>query len=99
MLLLFVASCAGPQPVKVVKGAPPMPKIEPHPEPILAAIPSELPPVNLNDPIDLAILSAQVRFEKGEDYYKQGFLKRAKDEFNAAIDVVLATAASYPKEP
>src|SRR5581483_11816304 len=36
---------------------------------------------------------------KGEELYKQGFLKKAKDEFNGAIDVILDTSESYPKEP
>lgn len=65
----------------------------------MAAIPSQLPEINFNDPIELTILEAQTRFEKGEGLYQQGFLKRAKDEFNGAIDLVLDTAASYPKEP
>jgi membrane-bound lytic murein transglycosylase D len=78
---------------------PSIPHVEAHPEPLVAEIPSKLPEVNFNDPIYLAILEAQTRFEKGEDLYKQGFLKRAKDEFNAAVDLVLDTAGSYPKEP
>ena len=61
-------------------------------------IPTELPEINFDDPVDMAILEAQLRFEKGQDLYKQGSLKRAKDEFNAAIDLILDTAASHPKE-
>src|SRR5207237_688513 len=57
-----------------------------------------LPKINFDDPIDMAILEAQLRFEKGQDLYKQGFLKRAKDEFNGAIDLILDRAATYPKE-
>ena len=42
LLLLFLTSCATPQPAKIVKvSPPPIPKIEAHPEPILAAIPAE----------------------------------------------------------
>ena len=98
-LILLLAACSAP-PAKVVKVAPPaMPKIEAHPEPLVAEIPSKLPEINFNDPVVLAILEAQTRFEKGEQLYQQGFLKRAKEEFNGAIDVVLDTAGNYQKEP
>jgi membrane-bound lytic murein transglycosylase D len=97
--LLLLASCSAPTP-KVVKVAPPtLSTVEAHPEPLLAEIPSQLPEFNFNDPVDRAILEAQTRFETGEDLYKRGFLKRAKEEFNAAIDVVLDTAGSYQNEP
>ena len=98
-MLLLLASCGAP-PAKVVKVLPPpIPKIEQHVEPLIAAIPSELPQVNFNDPVDLAIFEAQLRFEKGEELYKSGFLKRAKDEFNGAVDVILETAGVYQGEP
>jgi membrane-bound lytic murein transglycosylase D len=72
-----------------------MPKIEPHAEPIPAALPSELPHINFDDPVDVAILEAQMHFEKGDDLYKQGFLKRAKEEFNAAVDLILEVSDTY----
>src|SRR6516162_7195314 len=98
-LILLLAACTAP-PAKVVKVAPPaMPKVEAHPEPLVAEIPSKLSEINFNDPVVLAILEAQTRFEKGEQLYQQGFLKRAKEEFNGAIDVVLDTAGNYQKEP
>src|SRR4030095_11046397 len=56
------------------------------------------PQVNANDPIELTILQARMRFEKGEELYGQGFLKRAKDEFNSAIDLILETAFDHPNE-
>src|SRR5216117_3026217 len=100
-VLLLLTSCGAPPPAKVIKVVPPpMPKIEQqHVDPLIAAIPAELPQVNFNDSVDLAIIEAQLRFEKGEDLYKNGFLKRAKDEFNGAIDVILETAGTYQKEP
>lgn len=99
-LALFLSACSAPAP-KVVKVTPPPTAlhIEAHPEPIVAAVPSELPEVNFNDPVDLAILEAQTRFQKGETLYEQGFLKKAKDEFNGAIDLILDTADSYHNEP
>jgi membrane-bound lytic murein transglycosylase D len=100
LILPLLAACKASTPVKAVKVAPPpMPAIQQHVEPVSATIPSQLPQVNFNDPIDITILQAQLRFEKGEDLYKQGFLKRAKEEFNSAVDVILETTAAYPKEP
>lgn len=97
--LLLLASCSTTSP-KAVKVVPPsIPHIEAHPEPLVAEIPSKLPEINFNDPVSLAILEAQTRFQKGEDLYKQGFLKGAKEEFNSAIDLVLDTAGNYQKEP
>jgi membrane-bound lytic murein transglycosylase D len=76
-----------------------MPKIVPHAEPIVAQIPSELPQINFNDPVEVAILEARIRFEKGDEYYKQGFLGQAKEEFNAAVDVILETSDRHHNEP
>src|SRR5437899_8440994 len=98
---LILAGCAIKDPVKSVKVAPPpVPILElQHVEPVEAAVSGQLAQINFNDPVDLAVLQAQLRFDKGEDLYKQGFLKRAKDEFNSAIDLVLETSESYQKEP
>ena len=60
-------------------------------------LPSELSQINFDDPVDVAIFQAQFRFEKGEDLYKQGSLKRAKEEFDSAIDLILETAATSPQ--
>jgi membrane-bound lytic murein transglycosylase D len=100
LTLLVLAACTKAVPTKVVKVAPlpPLPHIDQHVEPLLAAVPAELPRVNFNDPVNLAILEAQLRFERGENLYRQGFLKRAKDEFDGAVDLVLETSAAFPKE-
>ena len=75
-----------------------MPKIDAHPEATPMPIPTELRQVNFDNPVDVAILESRMRFEKGEELYKQGFLKRAKEEFNGAVDRILDAAATYPKE-
>jgi membrane-bound lytic murein transglycosylase D len=99
-ILLLLTSCGMPPAAKVVKVAPPpIPKIEQHVEPLVAAVPAELPQINFNDPVDLAVFEAQLQFTKGEDFYKNGFLRRAKEEFNGAIDQILETAGVYQKEP
>jgi membrane-bound lytic murein transglycosylase D len=101
-LAALLVSCASPAP-KTVKVTPPalrqLPNIDRQVDPIAAALPSELPQVNFNDPVDMSILGAQLRFAKGEELSKQGSVKQAKDEFNSAIDLILETAANYPKEP
>jgi membrane-bound lytic murein transglycosylase D len=99
-LALVVASCSTPPPAKTAKVVPPpIPRVESHAEPIPAPIPSVLPQINFNDPIAVTILEAQIRFEKGDDLYKQGFLKRAKDEFNAAVDLILDASETHRNEP
>src|SRR5215471_7216392 len=99
-LICGLTACSTPAPKAVRVTAPPTPPhVEAHPEPIVAAIPSKLPEVNLNDPVQLAISEAQARFEKGQGLYKDGSLKKAKDEFNAAIDVILDTSGQYQKDP
>src|SRR5216684_2937856 len=81
--LLVLAACAKAVPINVVKVVPPpLPHIEHHVEPLVTPIPTQLPKVNFNDPIDLAILEAQLRFERGENLYENGFLKQAKEEFD-----------------
>jgi hypothetical protein len=40
-----------------------------------------------------------LRFEHGEQLYRQGFLKQAKEEFDGAIDLLLDLANVYPAEP
>lgn len=97
---LFLVSCSAPPPKAVKVAPPPLPKIElQHVEPVAMAVPAQLPQVNFNDPIDLAITEAQLRFEKGADLYRNGFLKRSKEEFDGAIDLILETAGTYSKEP
>ncbi len=100
LTLLVLAACTKAVPTKVVKVAPPppLPHIDQHVEPLVAAVPAELPRVNFNDPVDLAILEAQLRFERGENLYRQGFLKRAKEEFDGAVDLILETSATFPRE-
>jgi len=75
-----------------------MPVIRQHVEPVPAAVPTQLPQLNFNDPIDVAILQSRLRFQHGEDLYKQGLLKRAKEEFNSAVDLLLETSAKYTKQ-
>src|SRR5262249_23142301 len=96
--LLSLASCAGStsKPVKVLP--PPMPIIDQHVDPIASALPTELQQVNFNDPVELAVFQARFRFDQGETLYKQGSLKRAKEEFNRAVDLILDTAEDHPNE-
>src|SRR2546427_11313074 len=103
--LVVVAACTKAAPTQVVKvPPPPLPRIEQHAEPVAAGIPgelakiAELPKINPSDPIDLTILEAQLQFERGENLYKQGFLQRAKQEFDGAVDLVLDAAQTFPND-
>jgi peptidoglycan lytic transglycosylase D len=97
---VLMASCKSAPAAKTVKVTPPRTPVlkQQHVDPVQAAVPTQLKQLNFNDPVDLAILQAQMRFNKGESLYKQGFPKRAKEEFNSAVDLMLEAAATYPKE-
>jgi len=98
--LLALASCQTKAPTRQARVASPsLPVIRQHVEPVPATLPDQLPQLNFNDPIDLAIFQTRLRFQQGEDLYKQGLLKRAKEQFNSAVDLLLETSAKYPKEP
>src|SRR5438552_9546761 len=102
-MLLVVAACTKAVPRQVVRVAPatpppPLSHIEQHVEPLVAAIPAELPQISVNDPIDLKILEARLHFERGENLYKQGFLRGAKEEFDRAVDLILDAAQAFPKD-
>jgi len=100
LILPVLAACKTATPTKPVTLAPPPPPMmeRRHVEPVAVAVPAQLPQVNFNNPVDLAILQAQLRFEKGEELFKQGFLTRAKEEFNAAVDLILETSSIHPKD-
>jgi len=105
LTVAVVPACTKAVPTQVVKVAPaPLPQMEQHAEPLNAAIPAELskivelPKTTVGDPIDLMILEAQLQFERGENLYKQGFLQRAKQEFDGAVDLVLEAAQTFPKD-
>jgi membrane-bound lytic murein transglycosylase D len=100
LTLLAMAACqpkAQVRPARVV--TPSLPSAGRHVEPLIAPVPTQLPQLNFNDPIDLAILQTRLRFQRGEELYKQGLLKRAKEEFNSAVDLLLETSAKYPRQP
>src|SRR5262245_50752744 len=97
--MVVMTSCRTSAPVKAARTVPPKtPAVPQHVEPVAAALPSKLSEVNFDDPVELAILQARLRFQHGEDLYKKGQLKRAKEEFNSAIDLILETSAKYPKQ-
>src|SRR5207249_8755881 len=102
-MLFSVAACTKAVPRQAVSVAPPTPPpplshIEQHVEPLVAAIPADLPQIRVSDPIDLKILEARQHFELGENLYKQGFLRGAKEEFDRAVDLILDAAQTFPKD-
>ena len=103
LILTFpvVAACKSVVPLEEARvvAPPPMPVIRQHVEPVTMPVANLMQRENPIDPIALIIVEAQLRFERGEDLYKQGFLKRAKDEFDSAIDILLESSSVHQKEP
>jgi membrane-bound lytic murein transglycosylase D len=97
LTLPVLAACSSGKTAKVIQVAPPpLPVIEKHVEPIVVPVPAQIPQAPPKDPIDIIITEAQLKFERGEDLYRQGFLKRAKEEFDGAIDLLLESSNAYP---
>jgi len=97
--LLLLTACGTTAPVKTAKVTPPrVPVIPQHVEPLTASVPAQLQQTDFNDPINQVILQARLRFERGEDLYERGSLKRAKEEFNAAVDLILEKSQANPKD-
>jgi len=71
----------------------------PRPVPAEAPVASVLPSENAVDPVGLAIVESRMRFEKGQDLYQNGFMVRAKDEFDGAVDILLDSSAGNPQNP
>jgi len=102
LVLTVLAACKSAAPVRQVKVEPPVGAVydrAPEVKPVVATLPDQPPPVQFSDPIGLTILQAHSRLARGEELYKQGLLKGAKDEFNAAVDLILEASVNYPKEP
>jgi membrane-bound lytic murein transglycosylase D len=64
-----------------------------------AKISSELPPQPALPPdaVGAVIAEARKHFERGTEFYDTGFLKQAKTEFDAAIDILLNSSRSFPR--
>jgi hypothetical protein len=107
LTLPILAACSSTAPTTQVKVVPPpQPRIveknvePPLVEPATPRVPVQVPPnASVVDPIALTVVEAQLRFEHGEQLYRQGFLKQAKEEFDGAIDLLLDLANVYPAEP
>src|SRR5262245_53433109 len=84
-----------PRVTRVQTPLPVQTRVEPLPSPVATALEPDLKA----DPVGLAIVEARSRFKRGEDLYKDGFLKRAKEEFDAAVDLLLETSSLYAKNP
>jgi membrane-bound lytic murein transglycosylase D len=98
LLLPLLGACSSVSPNNLAKVVPPpQPPIEHHVDPVVMPVPVQVPREETIDPIALAVVEAQLRFEQGEKLYHQGFLKQAKDEFDGAIDLLLESARIYPE--
>jgi len=52
-----------------------------------------LPP----DEVGAVIAEAHSHFDRGTDFYDTGFLRQAKTEFDAAIDILLNSSRTFPR--
>ncbi len=78
--------------------APSLPPLPASAEVFPADIPSELPALpSLPNDVDLALAEARLHLDRGTGFYDTGFLKQARGEFDAAIDTLLETSRSYPR--
>ena len=66
---------------------------------VQAQISTELPPPAPMPPdeVGAVIAEAHSHFERGADFYDTGFLKQAKTEFDAAIDILLNSSRTFPR--
>jgi len=87
------APVASVPPARTPVPLPAVPRPEATPSPIAATLPNE----NVVDPIGLAIVESRMRFEKGQSLYRSGFMVRARDEFDGAVDILLDASAKNPQ--
>jgi len=97
--LLGACGPKAPKQVHVVHPPPPAPVAIPKPQPVPSPVARSISDNPKNDALGLVIVEAKARFEHGQELYKQGFLQRAKDEFDGALDLLLDSASLYPNSP
>ena len=85
----IVSQPPAPRPVVL----PPIPRPKPTPSAIASSLANE----SNVDPVGLAIVESRMRFEKGQDLYRNGFMAKARDEFDEAVDNLLESSARYPQ--
>jgi membrane-bound lytic murein transglycosylase D len=95
--VLLAAACGGAtaKQAKVATPAPPI-KVPGYIEPLPATIDSNLPAKTAPDDVDLDIADARMRFDRGDELYRSGSMKRAKEEFDSGIDLLLESSAQHP---
>jgi membrane-bound lytic murein transglycosylase D len=84
------------------KSAPPqtrIPVLTRTPAVVPAEISAELPPQAPAPPdqVGAVIADARGHFDRGTEFYDTGFLKQAKTEFDAAIDILLNSSRTFPR--
>ena len=87
--LLLLTACGPAAPKEVHVTPPPAPLVIPQPNPVPSPVGVSLQQDPQIDPVGLVIVEARMRVEHGEELYNSGFLKRAKEEFDGALDLLL----------
>jgi peptidoglycan lytic transglycosylase D len=98
-MTLLLAACgpAAPKQARVV--VPSEPVVMRPAEPIPTPVSTTFAPNSTVDPVSLILVESRIRFEHGQKLYDQGYLQRAKVEFDGALDLLLDSAVMYPKNP
>lgn len=93
-----------PASASVASATPPKSTIKPSSIGIGAFVPSPpdipappLPARAAVDRVGLAIVEAQMRFDRGNELHAAGFLSNAKEEFDAALDTLLQASTANPR--
>lgn len=96
---VFLGACSkGPKAVQVPQPAPAidLSTLPQTADVIPAEVPTEIPAGSSFDGIGGAIVEARIHFEEGSELYQKGSMKLAKEQFDAAIDALLAYSANEP---
>ena len=98
LVLLLLAACTPAPKQQARVTPPPLPRFESHfVQPMAMPVSAQIQQASPSDPVGIAIVEARLRFERGEELLKEGFLKQAKEEFDGAIDALLETGETHPK--
>jgi membrane-bound lytic murein transglycosylase D len=101
LLGLSLSACSAVRPTQAkiaAPAAPASPRLPKLEDPVPFAIKGDVPEPRPVDEVALLISAAEKQFEQGEEFYRTGFLKKAKDEFDGALDLLIDASDEYGKD-
>jgi membrane-bound lytic murein transglycosylase D len=90
MPLLAACTSAASKTVQVVPAPPPTPIEETRTETVATVPAVSAQPQEPIDHVEMVITEARMRFARGAELYREGFLARAREEFDVAIDRLMS---------